>query len=56
MTKDTLLTDIERCRKEMLELAAHTSLSSQRVVDISTKLDSLLNKYYHLSANKTVIY
>lgn len=55
MSAEALLKDIEKCRKEMVELAARTSLSNQRVVDISIRLDRLLNKYYHLSANKTVI-
>jgi hypothetical protein len=53
---DTLLKDIEICRKEMVELAAKTSLSNQRVVDISAKLDHLLNKYYHLTSKKTFLY
>ncbi|MEW8986379.1 aspartyl-phosphate phosphatase Spo0E family protein [Mesobacillus jeotgali] len=56
MCADTLLKDIENCRKEMVELAAKTSLSNQRVVDISTKLDHLLNKYYHLTSKKTFLY
>ena len=56
MYAETLLKDIEQCRKEMVELAARTSLSNQRVVDISIKLDLLLNKYYNLSSNKTVMY
>ncbi|CAM4091516.1 Spo0E family sporulation regulatory protein-aspartic acid phosphatase [Mesobacillus thioparans] len=56
MCAETLLKDIENCRKEMVELASKTSLSNQRVVDISTKLDHLLNKYYHLSSKKPVLY
>lgn len=56
MCAETLLKDIENCRKEMVELAAKTSLSNQRVVDISTKLDHLLNKYYHLSSKNTFLY
>jgi hypothetical protein len=56
MCAEALLKDIEKCRKEMVELAARTSLSNQRVVDISIKLDHLLNKYYHLSSNKTFLY
>ena len=56
MCAETLLKDIETCRKEMVEVAAKTSLSNQRVVDISTKLDHLLNKYYHLSTKKTFLY
>lgn len=56
MGAETLLKDIENCRIEMVDLAAKTSLSNQRVVDISTKLDHLLNKYYHVSSKKPVLY
>ncbi|MDQ0415766.1 MULTISPECIES: aspartyl-phosphate phosphatase Spo0E family protein [Mesobacillus] len=56
MGAETLLKDIENCRNEMVDLAAKTSLSNQRVVDISTKLDHLLNKYYHVSSKKPVLY
>lgn len=53
MCAETLLKDIEKCRKEMVELASTTSLSNQHVIETSTKLDHLLNKYYHLLTNKT---
>ncbi|EAR64901.1 RNA polymerase sigma-70 factor, partial [Bacillus sp. NRRL B-14911] len=43
-----LLQDIEKCRKEMVQLASRTSLSSHHVIEASTRLDSLLNKYNHL--------
>lgn len=56
MCAETLLKDIENCRKEMIDLAAKTSLSNQRVVDISTRLDHLLNKYYDLNGNKRFSY
>lgn len=45
MCKCKLLKDIEQCRKEMIEIASYSSLSSQHVVDISKKLDNLLNLY-----------
>jgi stage 0 sporulation regulatory protein len=45
---NTLLKDIERCRREMVQLASDTSLSNDQVVEVSTKLDKLLNKYNHL--------
>ncbi|MEH7125579.1 aspartyl-phosphate phosphatase Spo0E family protein [Bacillus sp. JJ1532] len=41
-----LLKDIEDCRREMIYLASSSSLCSQQVVDMSTKLDRLLNLYY----------
>lgn len=52
MCLDSLLEDIEKCRYEMVQLASHTSLSNQRVVDISTKLDRLLNKYHSKNGGK----
>ncbi|PLR80088.1 hypothetical protein CVD25_21580 [Bacillus canaveralius] len=52
MCPHTLLRDIEFCRKEMVELAAHSSLSNRKVLEVSTKLDRLLNRYYILTAKK----
>ncbi|WP_141434444.1 aspartyl-phosphate phosphatase Spo0E family protein [Bacillus sp. 03113] len=43
-----LLTEIEKSRKEMVSLASQHSFSHQQVVEASTKLDHLLNKYYLL--------
>ncbi|MBY0122843.1 aspartyl-phosphate phosphatase Spo0E family protein [Bacillus sp. S/N-304-OC-R1] len=40
-----LIKDIEDCRKEMIEMASYSSLTSPQVVDISKKLDKLLNLY-----------
>ncbi|HLO11813.1 MAG TPA: aspartyl-phosphate phosphatase Spo0E family protein [Pseudoneobacillus sp.] len=44
-----LILDIEKCREEMVELAKNSSYSSKKVVDLSTKLDRLLNKYYAIT-------
>ncbi|MDZ5474159.1 aspartyl-phosphate phosphatase Spo0E family protein [Bacillus sp. 31A1R] len=52
MCVQDLLEDIESCRREMVHLASHSSLSNQKVVEISTKLDQLLNKYYSLTVNE----
>ncbi|WNS75650.1 aspartyl-phosphate phosphatase Spo0E family protein [Bacillus sp. DTU_2020_1000418_1_SI_GHA_SEK_038] len=46
MCECKLLKDIEDCRREMINLASSSPLSSQRVVDMSTELDRLLNLYY----------
>nr|WP_082677321.1 aspartyl-phosphate phosphatase Spo0E family protein [Bacillus sp. FJAT-29937] len=46
MCERKLLKDIENCRREMIDLASSSSLCSQQVVDMSTKLDRLLNLYY----------
>lgn len=45
MSVQDLLREIEICRNEMISLTAQHSLSNQQVVDASTKLDVLLNKY-----------
>ncbi|MBN8203855.1 MULTISPECIES: Spo0E family sporulation regulatory protein-aspartic acid phosphatase [Bacillaceae] len=47
-----LLRDIEDCRSRMMQLAASASFTDHMVVDTSTKLDQLLNKYYTLTAKK----
>ncbi|MEI2357160.1 aspartyl-phosphate phosphatase Spo0E family protein [Mesobacillus zeae] len=52
MCLNRLLEDIEKCRNEMVQLASHTPLSNQRVVDMSTKLDRLLNKYHSINGGK----
>jgi hypothetical protein len=49
---NTLLKDIERCRKEMVQIASHSSLSDDQVIEISTKLDFLLNKYNRIVSFK----
>ncbi|MCP3031714.1 aspartyl-phosphate phosphatase Spo0E family protein [Halobacillus sp. A1] len=40
-----LLKEIEECRNEMNRLAKSHSLTSERVVYVSAKLDFLLNEY-----------
>ncbi|PLR95498.1 aspartyl-phosphate phosphatase Spo0E family protein [Bacillus sp. T33-2] len=50
MCRNSLLRDIENCRKQMVELASLTSLSNEQVLKASTKLDHLLNRYHGLSS------
>lgn len=52
MTINSLLKDIEKCRSEMVQLASSSSMSSQKVIDASTKLDQLLNVYYKVSSKR----
>ncbi|WP_264807268.1 aspartyl-phosphate phosphatase Spo0E family protein [Cytobacillus sp. NCCP-133] len=52
MSVKELLRAIEDCRSEMIQLAAANSYTNLRVVETSSKLDQLLNKYYTLSAKK----
>ncbi|PAQ15695.1 hypothetical protein CD798_04990 [Bacillaceae bacterium SAOS 7] len=40
-----ILTEIEHWRNEMILLAMETSFSNTKVLEISTKLDQLLNQY-----------
>lgn len=51
MNKQTLLKDIEAYRIKMVSQASHSSLSNEKVVELSEKLDNLLNKYDHLIKN-----
>jgi len=53
MSIHILRKDIENCRQEMIQLALHTSLSDQRVIDTSKKLDYLLNTYNKLSSKSS---
>lgn len=52
MFEKKLLKDIEDHREEMVYLANLTSFSHPKVIDISIKLDELLNKYENLLRTK----
>lgn len=43
-----LQNEIESCRYEMISLAVKTSLSNIDVVELSKKLDYLLNEYQQI--------
>lgn len=45
MNNRELSQEIEACRKKMLELSSHYSLTSEKVVRTSKQLDKLLNEY-----------
>ena len=49
-----LLKDIEEHREMMIYWANSTSFSHPKVIDISTKLDYLLNKYEQITSPITV--
>ncbi|MFE8698749.1 aspartyl-phosphate phosphatase Spo0E family protein [Cytobacillus sp. FJAT-53684] len=53
LCESELLKEIESCRKEMIDLAVHSSLSSKQVVETSKKLDRLLNSYQKLEKQLT---
>ncbi|UII56118.1 aspartyl-phosphate phosphatase Spo0E family protein [Cytobacillus spongiae] len=52
MCVQDLLKNIEDCRREMVDLAEAYSLSNTQVVEVSTRLDHLLNKYHGMIQNK----
>ncbi|HWJ79024.1 MAG TPA: aspartyl-phosphate phosphatase Spo0E family protein [Niallia sp.] len=54
MSERKLLDDIEEYREMMIYLANSTSFSHPRVIDISTKLDHLLNNYEKITSKITV--
>ena len=54
MSDRKLLEDIEEHREMMIYLANSTSFSHPKVIDISTKLDHLLNKYEKTNNEITV--
>ncbi|MDE3840645.1 hypothetical protein C0966_15175 [Bacillus methanolicus] len=47
-----LLEDIETHRRKMIQLASHSTLTNQQVIEVSAELDKLLNRYYLLTAKK----
>lgn len=47
-----LLANIEECREKMIKLAKTSSYSNQTVVEVSTKLDTLLNHYQQMTEKK----
>ncbi|MGM0904657.1 aspartyl-phosphate phosphatase Spo0E family protein [Mesobacillus maritimus] len=49
MNVSILKRDIEHCREEMVQLAIKTSMSDQRVIETSKRLDHLLNLYSKVS-------
>ncbi|MGI8386615.1 Spo0E family sporulation regulatory protein-aspartic acid phosphatase [Robertmurraya sp. P23] len=53
MDKQSLLKDIEAHRSKMLSQASHSSLSNEKVIKLSKKLDNLLNKYDRLMKNSS---
>jgi hypothetical protein len=53
MDKQSLLKDIEAHRRKMVSQASHSSLSNEKVIKLSKKLDNLLNKYDRLIKNSS---
>lgn len=49
-----LIEEIETQRDNMVRLASETSLSNQKVIEESKKLDYLLNKYHLLLTQQDI--
>jgi hypothetical protein len=43
-----LLYQIEECRSQMIALALQSSFENEKVIQLSTKLDQLLNQYQYI--------
>ena len=52
LRSNELLDKIERKRYEMVTLGLTSSFADERVIQLSTKLDKLLNTYHTLAAKK----
>ncbi|WP_174735112.1 aspartyl-phosphate phosphatase Spo0E family protein [Mesobacillus harenae] len=48
MCQNKLLKDIENCRVEMNLLASRMPLQSKQVIEVSRKLDELINRYHRM--------
>ncbi|MFS0766901.1 MULTISPECIES: aspartyl-phosphate phosphatase Spo0E family protein [Peribacillus] len=51
MTAEQILDHIEQYRQKMMFLASHSSMVDNEVVEVSSKLDSLIIQYIHLTKN-----
>ncbi|CAH0309784.1 Spo0E family sporulation regulatory protein-aspartic acid phosphatase [Peribacillus sp. NPDC101481] len=51
MTAEQILDHIEQYRQKMMFLASRSSMVDNEVVEVSSKLDSLIIQYIHLTKN-----
>lgn len=51
--KASLLEEIETCREQMSRVAVDYPLSSQEVLQVSRKLDALINEYDYMTQKVT---
>ncbi|MGE7604501.1 Spo0E family sporulation regulatory protein-aspartic acid phosphatase [Peribacillus sp. NPDC097675] len=49
MTAEQILDHIEHYRQKMIILASHSSMIDNEVIEVSSKLDILMNQYFHLT-------
>lgn len=50
-SQDLIVKQIEILREQMTEMATHKGFTSKESIEISQKLDNLLNHYYRLQRN-----
>ncbi|MFJ7640386.1 aspartyl-phosphate phosphatase Spo0E family protein [Peribacillus sp. NPDC097264] len=53
MTAEQILDNIERYRQKMIILASRSSMIDNEVVEVSSKLDTLMNQYFQLTQSGT---
>ncbi|MGE7768736.1 Spo0E family sporulation regulatory protein-aspartic acid phosphatase [Peribacillus sp. NPDC096540] len=51
MTAEQILDHIELYRQKMIILASRSSMVDNEVIEVSIKLDVLINQYFHLTKN-----
>lgn len=53
MTAEQILDNIERYRQKMIILASRSSMIDNEVVEVSSKLDTLMNQHFQLTQSGT---
>ncbi|MCK1995064.1 aspartyl-phosphate phosphatase Spo0E family protein [Peribacillus muralis] len=54
MTAEQILDHIEQYRQKMMILASHSSMVDNEVVEVSSKLDILINQYLQLTKSRSL--
>ncbi|PJN90736.1 aspartyl-phosphate phosphatase Spo0E family protein [Bacillus sp. mrc49] len=54
MTAEQILDHIEQYRQKMMILASRSSMVDNEVVEVSSKLDILINQYLHLTKGRSL--
>lgn len=54
MTTEQILDHIEQYRQKMIVLASSSSMVDREVIEVSSKLDVLINQYFQLTKNRTI--
>ncbi|MGE6379763.1 aspartyl-phosphate phosphatase Spo0E family protein [Peribacillus muralis] len=54
MTAEQILDHIEQYRQKMMNLASRSSMVDNEVVEVSSKLDILINQYLYLTKGRSL--